>query len=1331
MNSTKLQTERRTTPAMMHHQLTKKRRRRQLSTAASSSAWLLSLLQLCCSNTAAPLAQAAQHQQSQEAQLASSSSQSTYLRKSRRRQSSSNNISYFSFSPSDDATIYSTKTALLSNYDTHNQLIFTGNDALQKLNALLKFDLTFINHKSSSELNSATLHLCNSFDSGGAFDPHGVNVYGVSASYFSGGGDWSESTVRWDHSPQVNVGGGKAEFVESHTDENCFWHTFSVTSLIRSALDDSSMMRDLTLRITGKEQDEYVGMYASKEFKEGKASPRLDIYFGQEDTDSPSLGPTQPQPLPTTAQPTYPKPIPAPTTVPPTPVPTTPPRPTPQVFYACSFNDETVPDWSSKHIYGAADLVTNYDKVYQCKPHPFSGWCNDYEPGVQSSLPGSGGVSIPWRDAWVEKANCVEMMYTKEAEVLVMTEEEEGHLTGSKFTSTSSSVYDSELCATPKYREGDHYAAQDQVLYQDGVYECNELGWCSTGGYQPGLGMYWEMAWSLLHESLGCPDIPDPTSMPTLNPTIAKEICAPRYSAETEYKMFDTVSHENYNYRCHVERWCNDGNGLNAAAWWQTSKPCEMPPTLQPTNHPTLHPTKGVVTRPPKTTTSAPTTSAPTTAAPTLSNQCSPPYTVGHPYKFMEEISFNYYNYACYVPDKCTQIKYAPRLADENVGVAWWKTDACVGSQTRHPTVLPTPKPTYPQREESVHSIAHDEFYTSALPEGVAKILEKSKTDIEQNVLVRRTPNLEWEVSSIYHYEGLLKALGVMTLHNVRSGNFYLGEGMGDVEARYGLVNTAAFLAHSMAQSIKHDICDEPNWEQVNGKYPLSNACGQGGKSYQDMTCPVDEKHMECPVKTTMATRAVTHSNWGTFPGAPTHLFCQPKSTDGSHFTGFWDHKYKCDRPYGEPPEFCDVYEGQTAGRIDNSVPAANMAARIDVEGCCWWGRGVIQTKGVCSIGRLNYFLGKGAADAGRPSPYPKIDFCEDPEVICGSAQYAELKWVAGMTEWVDQVQAYDKDDYSYLDELKRFVNGGMTDDAFIMNISKILQHGCHGDDTRCHAADGAWERMDNFKRVLKLFRLEVGEEVVVAASSSSSTATEADATSSVYLSSSRLTPSPTSRSPSMYPTRSPKMRPTPLPSPRVTRPPPPTSPMPTVEPDSPTVKPTPQIPWYVNYDLLACVNDGKQADWVDQDSLYGTKEMCCGKYFTDKHDYLACISISGGSASDGDNSRPTEKPQPKQELEEAEEELQVSGCPPHASGWHSSPNCKSYFMCKKGIQFGTAMACEEGFLFEKKSNSCRSDVKCGSLLSQSQPLPPPPRPTPTPMSFSSSEYHSKTRPNT
>ncbi|KAK1739219.1 hypothetical protein QTG54_009762 [Skeletonema marinoi] len=1153
-------------PCMNHS--TKRRRRRQPSTAASS-AWFLSLL---------PLAQA-QHQQAQHA--SSSASPSTYLRKSRQRQlQSASTVSYLTFSPTDDATIYSSTT----DFDTLHQLIFTaGKSSSPELNALLKFDLDFINHKSSSELNKAQLHLCNSFDAGGAFDPHVVDIYGVLPSYFSGGGDWSETAVTWQHSPQVDVSGGKAEFVESHKDDDCFWHTFSVTNLVGSTLD-SSMMNDLTLRITSEQ--EYVSMYASKEFKQGKVAPRLDVYFGEGNIQQQSTEVTPALPATTSS------------------------LPTPEVSNGCSFNDKIVPDWSSNHIYDAADLVTNYNKVYECKPHPFSGWCNDYEPGVQSALPGSGGASIPWRDAWVEKADCKEM-----------------HLTGSKFTSTSS-VYDSdsELCATPRYREGDIYAAQDQVLNQDAIYECKEPGWCGNGVYQPGQGFYWNMAWTLLHESLGCPDVPD----------VANVLV------------------------------------------------------------PTTHPTKAA---------SASSTSS--------GIQCAPPFTVGHNYKFMELISFNHNNYACYIPDKCRQIMYAPRLGDVNVGVAWWKTDECVGTNTRHPTVLPTPRPTYPQREESVHSIVHDKFYSDAIPMNVAEILDKSKADIEQNVLVRRTPNLEWEASSIYHFEGLMKALGVMTLHNVRSGNFYLGEGMDDVEARYGLVNLAAFLAHSMAQSIKYDICDEPNWENVNGKYPLSNACGQGGQSYQDMTCPEDEKHMECPVKTTMTTRAITHANWGAEPGAPAPLFCQPKSVDGTPYTGFWDPKYKCDRPYRDPPEFCDAYEGQVAGRTDNSVSAANMAARIDVEGCCWWGRGVIPAQGVCSIGRLNYFLGKGAADAGRPSPYPKIDFCEDPEVICGSAQHSELKWVAGMTEWVDTVQSYDKDGYSYLEDLKRFVNGGMTYDTFIMNASKILQHGCHGDYTRCHAADGAWERMDNFKMIMKLFRLEAREEELATASSSSST-------------SSFSRPTPPTRPTRTHP---PTIHPTPRPSSIVIVTPPPSpapSPMPTVEPGSPTAKPTPRMPWYVNYDLRTCVNDGKQADWVDQSRLYGSKEVCCRKYFDYseyKSDYLACIS--GGSASDSGRSESGDAQLNDQEpKEEAGVTLQVIGCPP--SGWYSTPDCKSFFMCKNGRQFGEVMRCGEGLLFDKKSSSCLPDhiVKCDSLTSQSEPPPPP-------MQFGSHEYHSKTRPNT
>ena len=51
------------------------------------------------------------------------------------------------------------------------------------------------------------------------------------------------------------------------------------------------------------------------------------------------------------------------------------------------------------------------------------------------------------------------------------------------------------------------------------------------------------------------------------------------------------------------------------------------------------------------------------------------------------------------------------------------------------------------------------------------------------------------------------------------------------------------------------------------------------------------------------------------------------------------------------------------------------------------------------NFGKLNYYLGKRAADEGRESRYPSIDFCKDPEVICASAEYKELKWVAG-SEW-------------------------------------------------------------------------------------------------------------------------------------------------------------------------------------------------------------------------------------------------------------------------------------------------------------------------------------------
>lgn len=57
--------------------------------------------------------------------------------------------------------------------------------------------------------------------------------------------------------------------------------------------------------------------------------------------------------------------------------------------------DEGVyPGWSANSTYNAGDIVNNHGKLFQCKPFPYSGWCNNaptyYEPGV----------GLAWSDAW-------------------------------------------------------------------------------------------------------------------------------------------------------------------------------------------------------------------------------------------------------------------------------------------------------------------------------------------------------------------------------------------------------------------------------------------------------------------------------------------------------------------------------------------------------------------------------------------------------------------------------------------------------------------------------------------------------------------------------------------------------------------------------------------------------------------------------------------------------------------------------------------------------------------------------------------------------------------
>src|SRR6056300_466316 len=68
---------------------------------------------------------------------------------------------------------------------------------------------------------------------------------------------------------------------------------------------------------------------------------------------------------------------------------------------------------------------------------------------------------------------------------------------------------------------------------------------------------------------------------------------------------------------------------------------------------------------------------------------------------------------------------------------------------------------------------------------------------------------------------------------------------------------------------------------------------------------------------------------------------------------------------------------------ISKSRAVPNSNGRTDIEGCCWWGRGALHTRGTCGMGKFNYYFGTKAARDGRPSRYPDIDFCKSPEAIC------------------------------------------------------------------------------------------------------------------------------------------------------------------------------------------------------------------------------------------------------------------------------------------------------------------------------------------------------------
>jgi len=286
-------------------------------------------------------------------------------------------------------------------------------------------------------------------------------------------------------------------------------------------------------------------------------------------------------------------------------------------------------------------------------------------------------------------------------------------------------------------------------------------------------------------------------------------------------------------------------------------------------------------------------------------------------------------------------------------------------------------------------------------------------------------------------------------------------------------VNVAAFLAQAVQDTIQFDACDENSWDSVGGLYPISNACGQFGQTYQDAVCSAEDDSiaggsMSCSVDETMVLSAHTHAFWY---GAPQPLYCGPTSVYPS--VGYWDPDATCHNPWADPPKYCSDYSGQTSGReVSVKGGFANSAGRTDVAACCYWGRGVLQTPGVCTYGKLNFYLGARAASEGRDAAYPDIDFCRRPDHICNSTIYPELKWTVGLFQWLSDVQSYvaADDSWSFVDAVHDFADAPSTVETdFVDSVSGISFAGCHSPPCSGIRVHAKLERSQTFATALEV----------------------------------------------------------------------------------------------------------------------------------------------------------------------------------------------------------------------------------------------------------------------
>jgi hypothetical protein len=151
---------------------------------------------------------------------------------------------------------------------------------------------------------------------------------------------------------------------------------------------------------------------------------------------------------------------------------------------------------------------------------------------------------------------------------------------------------------------GTTYATGQDVQNIGNKYNCKVGGWCSSSAawaYEPGVGMYWQEAWTFVQAcgssptatpvtptpitptpiNTPTPTTPAPTNTPTPTPTPGGDACtAPLWSPSAIYVSGDVVTHNNHEWR--AKWWTQGEEPPGTTGVWEDVRPCAGPTPVPP-----------------------------------------------------------------------------------------------------------------------------------------------------------------------------------------------------------------------------------------------------------------------------------------------------------------------------------------------------------------------------------------------------------------------------------------------------------------------------------------------------------------------------------------------------------------------------------------------------------------------------------------------------------------------------------------------------------------------------------------------------------------------------